>query len=89
MQSSWIYTFKASPLFNLKKSFAFRKARQNKETMSLYTNNAERLKINDDVIGASNFRAGNGVVGTPSYSFTTSNGQDCGMYYTAPEETTK
>lgn len=33
---------------------------------------------------ATNFRAGNGLVSTPSYSFTTGNGQDCGMYYDAP-----
>ena len=30
---------------------------------------------------ATNFRAGNGTTANPSYSFTTSNGQDCGMYY--------
>lgn len=33
---------------------------------------------------ATRFRAGDGVIGTPSYSFTTGNGQDCGMYYDAP-----
>lgn len=35
----------------------------------------------DGLISATNFRAGNGVVGNPSYSFTTGTGQDCGMFY--------
>lgn len=30
---------------------------------------------------ATRFRAGDGIIGTPSYSFTTSGAQDCGMYY--------
>lgn len=53
----------------------------NKQTISLYTNNAERLKINEDAIIATRYRAGNGVINNPSYSFTTDDAQDCGMYY--------
>lgn len=34
-----------------------------------------------DICSATRFRAGNGVISNPSFSFTTETAQDCGMYY--------
>jgi len=65
----------------------------NEETISFYADNTLKMKIAETSVNvetnlnvngnssATNFRAGNGTTANPSYSFTTSNGQDTGMFY--------